>query len=136
MAGTDPSPAYDNFQDKVAVLVEGRLELYWDRRIPLEPISKQAVVDLEQRLRLGFDVADIHYPHPDTLQCAQMAASLIPQALQSNRESAAGVALALVSQLMPKLKQIHYRQRPDGTFDIAFITDRSYMPNERTMRLH
>ena len=63
-----------------------------------------------------------------------MAASLIPQALERDDEPLAATALALACTSLPDLKQIQYRRRQDNSWDIAFVSDRCYAPEERPIQ--
>ena len=132
MKKTDPTTS---FEDKVAVLIDGGLELYWDRSVTLTPAQHEAVARLEEKLQEGFDVDGVRYDHPDSLKRAQLAASLIPQALQRGDDSLAATALALTCTSLPDLKQIQYRRRQDGSWDIAFVSDRHYSSDERPVQL-
>ena len=132
MKKNDP-PA--SFEDKVAVLIDGSLELYWDRTVNMNLAQREAVSRLEARLREGFDVDGVRYEHPDLLERAQFAASLIPQALRRDDASLAATALALACASLPDLKQIQYRRRQDDGWDIAFVSDRHYAPDERPIQL-
>lgn len=123
-----------NFDDKVAVLIDGNLDLYWDRTITMTPTQREAVSRLEQKLQEGFKVDGVRYDHPDPLKRAQLAASLIPQALRRGDDSLAATALALACTTLPDLKQVQYRRRQDGSWDIAFISDRPYAPDERPIQ--
>ncbi len=129
-----PSTPSD-FEQKVVVLINGAPEMHLDRRIPLSDTQKQAVAQLEAKLNAGFKVAGVHYKDPNALQRAQFAASMIPEALQRGDEAQAGLVLALIGTSLPDLKQIQYRHRRDGGWDIAFISDRCYEPDERPIRL-
>ena len=130
---TSPTPA--DFRDKVAVLVDGRLELYWDRTRAMNPSQHAAVERLQARLQEGFEVDGVRYDDPDSLQRAQLSASLIPQALQRADEALAATALALTCTTLPDLKQIQYRAREEDGWDIAFVSDRVYSPDERPVQL-
>ena len=132
MKKTNPTTRFD---DKVAVLINGNLELYWDRTVTMGPAQKEAVARLESKLQEGFEVDGVRYDRPDVLKRAQLAASLIPQALQLNDDSLAAAALALACTSLPDLKQIQYRQRQDNSWDIAFVSDRHYSPDERPVQL-
>ena len=132
MKRTDPPASFD---DKVAVLIDGSLELYWDRAIAMNQAQREAVSRLEDKLQEGFDVDGVRYDRPDPLKRAQLAASLIPQALQHGDDSLAATALALTCTSLPDLKQIQYRQRQDDSWDIAFVSDRCYSPGEQPIRL-
>ena len=123
-----------SFEDKVAVLIDGNLELYWDRTIAMNPAQREAVSQLEEKLQEGFKVDGVRYDRPDSLKRAQLAASLIPQALQRGDDSLAATALALACTSLPDLKQIQYRQRQDDGWDIAFVSDRCYAPEERPIQ--
>ena len=131
MKKTDPSTQFD---DKVAVLIDGSLELYWDRAVAMNPAQCEAVSRLENKLQEGFDVDGVRYDRPDLLKRAQLAASLIPQALQRGDEPLAATALALACTSLPDLKQIQYRKRQDGSWDIAFVSDRCYAPEEQPIQ--
>ncbi len=124
-----------SFEDKVAVLIDGGLELYWDRTVVMAPAQREAVSRLEKKLREGFDVDGVRYDRPDSLKRAQLAASLIPQALQRGDDSLAATALALTCTSLPDLKQVQYRRRQGGSWDIAFVSDRCYAPEERPIQL-
>ena len=124
-----------NFEDKVAVLIDGGLELYWDRTVIMTPAQREAITRLEEKLREGFDVDGVRYDRPDPLKRAQLAASLIPQALQRGDDSLAATALALTCTSLPDLKQIQYRRRQGDSWDIAFVSDRCYAPDERPIQL-
>ena len=132
MKKTDPTTS---FEDKVAVLIDGGLELYWNRSVAMSPAQREAVARLEEKLQEGFDVDGVRYDRPDSLKRAQLAASLIPQALQRGDDSLAATALALTCTSLPDLKQIQYRRRQDGSWDIAFVSDRHYAPDERPIQL-
>ena len=123
-----------SFEEKVAVLIDGNLELYWDRTIAMTPAQSEAVSQLEEKLQEGFKVGGVRYDCPDLLKRAQLAASLIPQALQRGDDSLAATALALACTSLPDLKQIQYRQRRDDSWDIAFVNDRCYAPEERALQ--
>lgn len=123
-----------SFEDKVAVLIDGNLELYWDRTIAMNPAQHEAVSQLEEKLREGFKVDGVRYDRPDSLKRAQLAASLIPQALQRGDDSLAATALALACTSLPDLKQIQYRQRQDDGWDIALVSDRCYAPEEQPIQ--
>ena len=123
------------FDDKVVVLIDGALELYWDRSVPMNPAQRKTVSRLEAKLQGGFDVDGVRYDRPDALKRAQLAASLVPQALQRGEDSLAATALALTCTSLPDLKQIQCRRRQDGSWDIAFVSDRCYAPDERPVRL-
>ena len=122
------------FDEKVVVLIDDSLELYWDRTIAMNPSQREAVTRLEERLREGFKVDGVRYDNPDSLKRAQLAASLIPQALQRGDDSLAATALALACTALPDLKQIQYRRRQDNSWDIAFVSDRCYAPEERPVQ--
>ena len=124
-----------NFEDKVVVLIDGTLELYWDRAVAMTPTQREAVARLEEKLQEGFDVDGVRYDRPDSLKRTQLAASLIPQALQRGDDSLAATALALTCTSLPDLKQIQYRRRQDGSWDIAFVSDRCYAPGEQPIQL-
>ncbi len=124
-----------SFEDKVAVLIDGGLEMYWDRAVSMSRAQREAVARMEAKLLEGFEVDGARYERPDSLKRAQLAASLIPQALQRDDDSLAAVALALTCSSLPDLKQIQYRRRQDGGWDIAFVSDRPYSPDERPIRL-
>ena len=124
-----------SFGDKVVVLIDGGLELYWDRTIAMTPAQREAVARLEEKLQEGFDVDGVRYDRPNPLRRAQLAASLIPQALQRGDDPLAATALALACTSLPDLKQIQYRRRQDDSWDIAFVSDRCYAPEERPIRL-
>ncbi len=124
-----------SFEDKVAVLIDGDLELYWDRTVTMTPAQREAVARLEKKFLEGFDVDGVRYDRPDSLKRAQLAASLIPQALQRGDDSLAATALALACTSLPDLKQIQYRRRQDESWDIAFVSDRVYAPDERPVQL-
>lgn len=130
-----PDPPAD-FADKVAVLIDGELALYWDRAAALSGAQRAAVDRLEARLRQGFEADGRRYPDPDALERAQFAASMIPQALERGRDDLAATALALACAALPDLKQLQCRRRGDGRCDIAFVSDRCYAPGERPVRLH
>ena len=131
-----PSPEPTSFAGKVAVLMDDRLEMYWDRGIDLTAAQRAGVDALEKRLRQGFTVDGVSYREPDLLARVQFAASMIPQALSDDREAAAATALAYVCSSLPDLRQIRYRNRGDGHYDIALVTDRDYAPDEQPVRLH
>ncbi len=124
----------ENFTDKVAVLIDGNLELYWDRTVAMSPAQRESVSRLEGKLQGGFNVDGVRYDRPDSLKRAQLAASLIPQALQRGDDALAATALALACTALPDLKQIQYRPRPDDGWDIAFVSDRCYAPEERPLQ--
>ena len=124
-----------SYEDKVAVLIDGDLELYWDRTVTMNPAQREAVARLEEKLQEGFDVDGVRYDRPDLLKRAQLAASLIPQALQQGNDSLAATALALTCISLPDLKQIQYRRRQDDSWDIAFVSDRCYAPGEQPIQL-
>lgn len=124
-----------NFDEKVAVLIDGTLELYWDRTVAMNPAQREAVARLEAKLQEGFSVDGVRYDRPDPLKRAQLAASLIPQALHHGDDSLAAAALALTCTSLPDLKQIQYRRRQDDGWDIAFVSDRCYAPDERPVQL-
>ena len=86
------------------------------------------------QLRQGFVAAGVQYDRPDVLQRTQFAAGMIPKALQQGDDSQAGLVLAMICASLPDLKQIQYRSRGDGGWDIAFINDRSYAPDERPIQ--
>ena len=130
-----PDPPAD-FADKVAVLIDGELALYWDRAAALSGAQRAAAEGLETRLRRGFEADGKHYENPGALERAQFAASMIPQALERGRDDLAATALALVCAALPDLKQLQCRRRGDGRCDIAFVSDRCYAPGERPVRLH
>ena len=132
---TPPDPPAD-FAAKVAVLVDGEPALYWDRAAALNDAQRAAVDGLETRLRQGFEADGRRYERPDALERAQFAASMIPQALERERDDLAATALALVCAALPDLKQLQCRRRGDGRCDIAFVTDRCYAPGERPLRPH
>ena len=123
-----------SFDEKVAVLIDGTLELYWDRTVTMTPTQHEAVARLEEKLQEGFDVDGVRYNRPDSLKRAQLAASLIPQALQRGDDSLAATALALTCTSLPDLKQIQYRRRQDDSWDIAFVSDRCYAPDEQPLQ--
>lgn len=123
-----------SFDEKVAVLIDGGLELYWDRTIAMTPAQLEAVSRLEEKLQEGFKVDGVRYDRPDSLKRAQLAASLIPQALQRGDDSLAATALALACTSLPDLKQIQYRRRQDDSWDIAFVSDHCYAPDERPIQ--
>ena len=125
----------ENFDKKVVVLIDGDLELYWDRTVTMTPAQREAVTRLEEKLQEGFKVDGVHYNRPDSLKRAQLAASLIPQALQRGDDSLAATALALTCTSLPDLKQIQYRRRQDDSWDIAFVSDRCYAPDEQPIQL-
>ena len=129
-----PSAPTD-FRDKVAVLLDGRLELYWDRTRAMNSAQQAAVARLHARLQEGFSVDGVRYDTPNALQRAQLSASLIPQALQRGDEALAATALALTCTTLPDLKQIQYRTRKADHWDIAFISDRDYSPHDRPVQL-
>ena len=124
-----------SFDDKVVVLIDGGLELYWDRTVTMTPAQREAVARLEEKLQEGFDVDGVRYERPDSLKRVQLAASLIPQALQRGDDPLAATALALACTSLPDLKQIQYRRRQDDSWDIAFVSDRCYTPDERPIQL-
>ena len=124
-----------SFENKVAVLIDGGLELYWDRTVAMTAAQREAVARLEEKLQEGFKVDGVRYDRPDSLKRAQLAASLIPQALQRGDDSLAATALALACTSLPDLKQIQYRRRQDDSWDIAFVSDRCYAPDEQPLRL-
>ena len=130
-----PDTPSAGFHEKVAVLIDGDLELYWDRTANMTPPQREAVARLEEKLQEGFDVDGVRYDRPDPLKRAQLAASLIPQALQRGDDSLAATALALTCTSLPDLKQIQYRRRPGGGWDIAFVSDRCYAPSEQPIQL-
>ena len=130
-----PDPPAD-FADKVAVLIDGELALYWDRAAALSGAQRAAADGLETRLRQGFEADGKHYQNPGALERAQFAASMIPPALERGRDDLAATALALVCAALPDLKQLQCRRRGDGRCDIAFVSDRRYAPGERPVRLH
>lgn len=130
-----PDPPAD-FADKVAVLIDGELALYWDRAAALSGAQRAAVDRLEARLRRGFEADGRRYENPGALERAQFAASMIPQALERGRDDLAATALALACAALPDLKQLQCRRRGDGRCDIAFVSDRCYAPGERPVRLH
>lgn len=117
------------------MLIDDSLELYWDRTIPMTPAQREAVSRLEEKLQKGFQVDGVHYERPDPLKRAQLAASLIPQALKRGDDSLAATALALTCTSLPDLKQIQYRRRQDDSWDIAFVSDHCYAPGERAIQL-
>ena len=133
MNDTIPSTHFDD--DKVVVLINGNLELYWDRTVPMNPAQREAVTRLEAKLRKSLGVDNARNDRPNSLDRAQLAASLIPQALQQGQDSLAATALALTCTTLPDLKQIQYRRRQDDGWDIAFISDHHYSPEERPIRL-
>ena len=124
-----------DFRNKVAVLVDGQLELYWDRTRAMNTAQRAAVARLQARLQAGFTVDGVRYDTPNALQRAQLSASLIPPALQRGDEALAATALALTCTTLPDLKQIQYRTRQADGWDIAFISDRDYSPHERPVQL-
>ena len=125
----------DHFEHKVAVIIDGTVQAYWDRETTMSEPQRLAMARLQKRLHQGFEAGGVRYDHPDSLQCAQFAASMIPQALRSSDDGLLQTALSLVCTVLPELKQIEYRTRNDGDWDIAFITDRIYMPHERPITL-
>ena len=121
--------------DQVAVLIDGRVAMHWDRTRELTPEQRRGIAELDRELRAGFEVNGVRYARPELLPRAQFAASVIPQALREGRSPAAQLALAFVCTRLPDLRQIQYRHRSDGRYDIAFITDRDYDPGERPVRM-
>lgn len=132
---TPPEPPAD-FADKVAVLIDGELALYWDRAVAMSGAQRAAVAALEARLQQGFEAGGRRCERPDALERAQFAASMIPQALARGRDDLAATALALVCAALPDLRQLQCRRRGDGRCAIAFVTDRWHAPGERPVRLH
>ena len=130
----NPESAPANYRDKVVVLIDGTLEMHLDRTIPFNDVQRAAIAQLEGKLRQGFVAAGVRYDRPDVLQRTQFAAGMIPKALQQGDDSQAGLVLAMICASLPDLKQIQYRSRGDGGWDIAFINDRSYAPDERPIQ--
>ena len=131
---TNPESTPASYRDKVVVLIDGALEMHLDRTIPFDDVQRTAIAQLEDKLRQGFLAAGVRYDRPDALQRAQFAAGMIPAALQQDDDSQAGLVLAMICASLPDLKQIQYRSRRDGGWDIAFINDRIYAPDERPIQ--
>ncbi len=125
----------EHFERKVAVIIDGTVEAYWDRDARMSEPQRHAVARLQERLQQGFEAGGVRYDHPDSTQCAQFAASMIPQALRADDDGLLLATLSLVCTALTELKQIDYRARDDGDWDIAFITDRVYAPHEQTIKL-
>ena len=53
-----------NFDEKVVVLIDGSLELYWDRTVDMNPAQREAVSRLEEKLLEGFKVDGVRYDPP------------------------------------------------------------------------
>ncbi len=130
----NPESAPANYRNKVVVLIDGTLEMHLDRTIRLNDAQRTAIAQLEDKLRLGFSAAGVRYDRPDALQCAQFAASMLPEALHQGDDSQAGLVLAMICASLPDLKQIQYRSRRSGGWDIAFVNDRSYAPDEHPIQ--
>ncbi len=111
----------------MVVLLNGRVELEYDRETPLPEQQRQYLEKMDKKLDAGITLGEQTIANPDGTQRAQFVAQNLAQVMKTNDES---MMLALTSWLasrLPELKQVKLEEIEAGS-RIDLVFDEEYSP--------
>lgn len=113
--------------DRLAIVLDGRLEIYYDRTRPLPEHQRQALERMDAEMEGGITLGDQRIATPDLGQRAQFVAMRLVRALGENDESLMAATTSYLALRLPDLKQVR-TQRRRGHLTVQLVFDRDYVP--------
>ena len=110
----------------LAVLVNGELQLRYDRSKPLPSHQLEYLARMDQQMdqgiRLGTDWAE----HPDASQRAQFVAMHLVESLQQGNEALVAASCSYLAERVPDLQQVRAKTLGVG-YSVELVFDKPYV---------
>lgn len=114
---------------KLAVVLNGTLQLEYHRDKPLPEAQRQFLDRMDQTMDKGIELGGIQIAAPDQLQRAQFVANGLIQSLHDDNESLAAASCAYLATRIPELRQVKASEvNKQRSIDLVF--DKDYVPEQ------
>ena len=111
--------------DRLAVVVNGELQLEYDRDIALAGRQREYLDVMDKKMSTGIEYNGVLYADPDQNQRAQFVTINLIKALLANDEQQMMAMCAYLALRLPKLKQV--QAQVNGTaFSVDLVFDRPH----------
>jgi hypothetical protein len=124
-----PSLRHDFMSSRLAVVLNGTLQLEYHRDKPLPEAQRQYLDRMDHFMDSGIALGGVQIDAPDQLQRAQFVASSLIQSLRNDNESLAAASCAYLATRIPELRQVKATDvNAQQSIDLVF--DKDYVPEQ------
>jgi hypothetical protein len=114
---------------KLAIIVNEKLTLEYDRNKPLEQDQLEYLDKLDAKFDQGIELQGEHIDKPDIQQRARYMTLSMMEGIMYREDAKAAVSVAWLATRLPELKQVVAVVDNEGTqFELVF--DREYKPHQ------